>query len=365
MITVYYKKDDHIVCDSTPLALNNINPDDLVWVDVFSPQNAEKNSDSWLSSETDDTDSKGPSETIESPEVSVADPDTDLTSKELQLLVDHNLLSPLQAQEMEGASEFSESLDAVFANPNFFVLKDHALEVEPVSFVITSKGLMVSLRHSEFKAFNHIEKELHTFNPQKTNGFTIFVTLMQSRIDHDAEIVEFVSRQITQLAKDISTKDKIDKSMLYRIIELQEKTMTLRENTFDLQKVISGILRSSSFSREEHEKAELMLKDVNSLISHADFGFQRLDYFQDTALGLINIEQNEITKIFSVAAVIFMPPTLVASVYGMNFKYMPELNWAWTLSNGWIVPAGYLFALFLMVLFTLMTVWFFRYKKWL
>lgn len=81
-----------------------------------------------------------------------------------------------------------------------------------------------------------------------------------------------------------------------------------------------------------------MIKDVNSLINHADFSFQRLDYIQDAALGLINIEQNEIVKIFSVAAVIFMPATLIASIYGMNFKFMPELDWTLTLGNGWNIP---------------------------
>ena len=93
-----------------------------------------------------------------------------------------------------------------------------------------------------------------------------------------------------------------------------------------------------------------MIKDVNSLINHADFSFQRLDYIQDAALGLINIEQNEIVKIFSVAAVIFMPATLIASMYGMNFKFMPELDWVITLSSGRIIPMGYFFALGLVLL---------------
>jgi magnesium transporter len=108
-----------------------------------------------------------------------------------------------------------------------------------------------------------------------------------------------------------------------------------------------------------------MIKDVNSLINHADFSFQRLDYIQDTALGLINIEQNEIVKIFSVAAVIFLPATLIASMYGMNFKVMPELDWALTLANGWTIPLGYIFAICLMVLCSGLTMWYFRYKKWL
>ena len=107
-----------------------------------------------------------------------------------------------------------------------------------------------------------------------------------------------------------------------------------------------------------------MIKDVNSLISHTDFSFQRLDYIQDSALGLINIEQNEVVKIFSVAAVVFMPATLVASIYGMNFKFMPELEWIWEV-NGWRIPLGYLFAIGLMILASGLTMGYFRYKKWL
>ena len=108
-----------------------------------------------------------------------------------------------------------------------------------------------------------------------------------------------------------------------------------------------------------------MIKDVNSLISHTDFSFQRLDYIQDATLGLINIEQNEVVKIFSVAAVIFLPATLVASIYGMNFRFMPELEWVYTLPNGYTLPLGYLFALALMVLASALTMGYFRYKKWL
>ena len=141
--------------------------------------------------------------------------------------------------------------------------------------------------------------------------------------------------------------------------------MVLRENIFDRQRVLSGILRSERFPNDIYPRLQLMIKDVNSLISHTDFSFQRLDYIQDSALGLINIEQNEVVKIFSVAAVIFMPATLVASIYGMNFRFRPELEWVYTLSNGFQIPLGYIFALCLMVLASGLTIGYFRYKKWL
>ena len=141
--------------------------------------------------------------------------------------------------------------------------------------------------------------------------------------------------------------------------------MILRENIFDRQRILSGILRSERFPNDIYPRLQLMIKDVNSLISHTDFSFQRLDYIQDSALGLINIEQNEVVKIFSVAAVVFLPATLVASIYGMNFRVMPELEWVYTLPNGWDLPLGYIFAIGLMVLASGLTMGYFRYKKWL
>ena len=160
------------------------------------------------------------------------------------------------------------------------------------------------------------------------------------------------------------TEDSIDKAVIHRINALQENTMVLRENIFDRQRILSSILKSERFPNDVYPRLQLMLKDVNSLINHADFSFQRLDYIQDSALGLINIEQNEIVKIFSVAAVIFLPATLIASIYGMNFRSMPELEWTLEIGD-YTLPLGYLFAIGLMLLFSGATFWFFKYKKWL
>ena len=129
--------------------------------------------------------------------------------------------------------------------------------------------------------------------------------------------------------------------------------MLIRENIFDRQRILSGILRSERFPNDIYPKLQLMIKDVNSLINHADFSSERLDYMQDTALGLINIEQSNVTKIFTVAALFFMPPTMIASIYGMNFDGIQELHWEF----------GYPYALGLMVLVSVLTYLFFKWKK--
>ena len=227
--------------------------------------------------------------------------------------------------------------------------------IEPVSFIISNEGVLVSVRQAESRTFQETEKRLQINYRNYRTGYHIFIALLKVRIDYDADMVELIARQVSSLSRNINGEDSIDKEVLRRINTLQESTMLLRENIFDRQRVLSGILRSERFPNDIYPRLQLMIKDVNSLINHADFSFQRLDYIQDAALGLINIEQNEIVKIFSVAAVVFMPATLIASIYGMNFSIMPELHWKY----------GYLFAIGLMLLCSGLTIWFFRFKKWL
>ena len=131
--------------------------------------------------------------------------------------------------------------------------------------------------------------------------------------------------------------------------------MMMREVIFDRQRLLSGILKSERFPNDIYPRLQLMIRDVNSIVSHADFSFERLDFLRETALGLINLELNNTTKIFTMASVFFMPATLIASIYGMNFKHMPELDW----------HLGYPAALLLMVLVSFLCYRFFKHKKWL
>ena len=271
-----------------------------------------------------------------------------------------------QVEEIVSTSKYSESENAIISNSNFFVpVGGEGFEVEPVSFVLSNEGVLVSVRQADMRTFREAEKRLQMNYRSYSTGYHILISLLEVRIDFDADLVELVGRQVSSLSKNMNSEESIDKDVIRRINTLQERTMVLRENIFDRQRVLSGILRSERFPNDIYPRLQLMIKDVNSLISHTDFSFQRLDYIQDAALGLINIEQNEVVKIFSVAAVIFLPATLVASVYGMNFMFMPELEWVWTLSNGWTIPLGYIFALGLMILASALTMGYFRYKKWL
>ena len=327
MITIYLKQDNKIIRNADPKLFDELGYDDILWIDLLNPTIKEQ--------------------------------------KAVEGFMEISLQTKQQVEEIESTSKYSETENAIISNSNFFVPTGDSFVVQPVSFIISNEGVLVSVRTAEFRTFREAEKRLQMSYRSFSTGYHLFISLLEVRIDYDADLVEMIAKQVAALSKDINSEDSIDKKVIHRINALLESTMLLRENIFDRQRVLSGILRSERFPNDIYPRLQLMIKDVNSLINHADFSFQRLDYIQDAALGLINIEQNEIVKIFSVAAVIFMPATLVASIYGMNFHAMPELDWVYTFPDGTTVPLGYLFAIGLMILFSAGTIWFFRYKKWL
>jgi magnesium transporter len=174
-------------------------------------------------------------------------------------------------------------------------------------------------------------------------------------VDNDADILENLARQVSGLSKEMTFDRDPDEELILNINRVQELTMELRQNAVDKQRVLSAILKSKEFEGEDYERLRIVIKDINSLIDHTSFNFERLEYLQNTFMGLINIEQNKIIKIFTVASVIFMPPTLIASLYGMNFDSMPEIHWKY----------GYVFAIAFMISSSLGTLYFFRRKRWL
>ena len=256
-----------------------------------------------------------------------------------------------ELEEIELSSRFIETEDTLVANSNF--LKD-SMENEAV-FSILKNGILVSVRDSKLRSFDETIKKIFASPKNFPTGFHIFVALLETRVEYDADMIEDANAEITQLSQTLTVTEDIDEDILLQIKNLQEKVMHLRENTIDNQRVVSNVLRSELTPKELRNRLGMVIKDINSLIEHTKFGFDRLDYLQDTFLGLVNIEQNKIIKIFTVVSVIFLPPTLIASIYGMNFKFMPELEWEF----------GYLFAIVLMLFVTGAILLFFKRKNWI
>lgn len=256
-----------------------------------------------------------------------------------------------EIEEIEMSSRFMQTEDSIVANSNF-LLENFTLE--PVSFILKN-GILVSVRGTELNSFNETIKKIYANTRNYPTGFHVLVTLLETRVEYDADMIEEVTDQITALSKTLNTEADLDQDILIRIKDMQEKVMIIRQNIMDKQRVVSNLLKSTLLPKDLIQRLTIIIKDINSLFEYIRFGFDRLDYLQDTFLGLVNIQQNRIIKIFTVVSVIFMPPTLIASLYGMNFKIMPELNWEY----------GYPFSIALMAMFSGAVLLYFRRKKWL
>ena len=256
-----------------------------------------------------------------------------------------------EIEEIEMSSRYIETDDGIVANTNFMM---DNFTLEPVSFILKN-GILVSVRDADLRSFNETVKKIFASTRSFPTGFHVLVALLETRVEYDADTIEDTTDLITNLSKTLNTEDDLDEDILIRIKDLQEKVMVIRQTIVDKQRVLSNMLKSDLFPPELLPRLTMIIKDINSLFEYTRFGFDRLDYLQDTFLGLVNLQQNKIIKIFTVVSVIFLQPTLIASIYGMNFRILPELNWAY----------GYPFSIALMVAFSGAVLWYFRRKKWL
>jgi magnesium transporter len=259
-----------------------------------------------------------------------------------------------QSEEIESSSRYSEEPDTIIANSNFLVQENAHYLSKPVSFILRGNVLFTKRNH-DLKSFAETVKRIKTNPRGYSNGSQIMLAIFEIRIDLDADLLETIARSTSEVSTKMRVQNDLREEVLFKITQYQETTILLRENIVDKQRVISGLLRSDIFPKENHEKLRVVIKDIHSLLEHTTFSFERLEYLQNTFLGLVNIEQNKIIKIFTVASVVFMPPTLIASMYGMNFKWMPELGFRF----------GYPMAVLLMVASSFITLLIFKRKKWL
>ena len=316
MITVYYRENDRLLKATGTSGLEGVDSANVVWVDL-----------------------------------------NNLTDKEevfIETRFHINIPDDRQMMEIESSSRYYESDRIIIANSNFLVPVNGTYRPEPASFILKSNYL-ITYRNYDLRSFNEMFKRLETQGRHYTNGYQLLISIFEIRIDLDADLIESIANDITQTGKLVSDERLVSKDIIFKISYFQEMNMLLRQNIIDKQRVMQALLRSEFFPEEYSPKVRSILKDITSLIDHTDFGFERLEYLQETFLGLINIEQNKIIKIFTVVSVIFMPPTLIASIYGMNFNHMPELGMRY----------GYLFALLLMMLSSVITLLVFRKNKWL
>ena len=278
--------------------------------------------------------------------------------KEVEEFYKINFPTRQEQEEIETSSRYLEDSGLIKINSTFINIapSSRKLEEHEMSFIVTKKTLF-TLRYFDSKVISDAVKKIKQLPSIFTNPAKILIALFEARIDSDADLIELVSKYIADISKKINyEKNSIDETVLLKINECQDLTMSLREALFDKQRVLSSLNRSNEDLIEGSEnRLRIIIKDINSLVEHANFNFTRLEYLQHSFVGLVNIDQNKVIKIFTAASLVFMPPTLIASVYGMNFRAMPELDWA----------AGYPIALTLMFISSIIPLAIFKKKKWL
>jgi magnesium transporter len=236
---------------------------------------------------------------------------------------------------------------------------------DAVTFVITAEQL-ITIRYVDPQAFKLFALNL----PKLSENFLhhpvdLLIELLDATTDRLADILEVISHQLDTISKTIFRQDPAIKKkvrlnyqhLIQLIGENADLNTKARESLVTFNRLMRFLTQAGStrLGDSGESRLNILMKDIHSLTDHSTFLSSKINFLLDTVLGLINIEQNAIIKIFSVAAVIFLPPTLIASIYGMNFRHIPELSFKY----------GYLFAIGLMMLSSWLPYKYFKRRQWL
>ncbi len=315
MIEIFYKENGQMMVARSEADFGKIRCGDVVWIDLFSPSGDEK--------------------------------------RAVEAFLGTTIQSRAQAEEIESSSRFSETDQAIFANTSFLIPGPEEYSMETVSFILAGQ-VLTTLRECPLRSFTDLQRRLLAFPKMYASGYIVFVSILEQRIDLDADMVELISKEIAQYNKKLNLGEDISEEFLIDINQLQDNTMLIRENIVDKQRMVSSILKSTKYPSELQPKFNVLLKDISSLINHTNFSFERLEYLQNTVIGIINLDQNKIMKVFTLVSLMLMPPTLIASFFGMNVSFgrsMSESGWAWFIIVG------------LMLLSFFVIFWIFKQRK--
>ena len=264
-----------------------------------------------------------------------------------------------EVKDIEASARYYEA-----DNGDLHLRSDFLLEVEDdksrvvtVAFIL-AKNLLFSMHNDDLPVFRLVRMRARS-RPGSIGDFKdVLLDLYATDVEYSADALEGIYQNLEEvshsvLQKDVSDQDAAD--LLNAMAREEDLNGRIRRNMMDTRRAVSFMMRGRLFSADQFDDARQILRDIESLDGHTAFLFDKINFLMDATVGFININQNKIIKIFSVASVAFLPPTLIASIYGMNFRWLPELDWSW----------GYPFALLLMVASAITPVWYFRHRGWL
>lgn len=315
MITLFILQGKTIV--ETKATSDGVLPPEAIWIDLLNPTAAEKQ----LVSET----------------------------------YNQQLPSEQDVLEIEASSRFFCDDQGLHIRSYFpFQFPDRYGNVT-VAFIL-NQGRLFTIRHEKLETIHVFKQMALAGTMQIKDNFDLLFALFEIKVDRLADKLEVLYSEIDKISQNIYDGDNRNlEKIVLRLGSLQDTNDKIRIGMLDMQRLFSFFKRSGYNLKKNSNILQSLIRDLDSLVQYSTFLFNKSDSLLNVTMGLISSEQNKVIKIFSIISVVFMPPTLVASVYGMNFHVMPELNW----------PQGYLFALGLMLLSAVTPYLVFRHKGWL
>ena len=265
------------------------------------------------------------------------------------------LPDPEDMEEIEASARFFIDSEGIHVHSLFLYQSEGRHKTESVAFILSTRQLL-TFRDTELPDFRLLRMRAHRGWVEAKNSLDIMLALLEQKVENLADSLENIHQRLEDVSylvledEDGELEDAIDK-----LAKLEDSNGKIRLCLMDTQRSISFLQRHIRSFPEQQETCREIFRDIETLMSHTAFLFEKINFLMDAAQGFINIEQNQIIKIFSIAAVVFLPPTMVASIYGMNFQIMPELSW----------ELGYPMALVLMVLSGVAPYYYFKRKGWL
>ncbi|MDO4673993.1 magnesium/cobalt transporter CorA [Campylobacter sp.] len=267
-----------------------------------------------------------------------------------------------EREEIEQSAKYWEDNATITINAHFliggFKLGEKELELhkEIITFA-TAKNVLFTVRYSEFNTFKEIQTRILASPKNFEDGFDIIDKMFEVRVEKDADLLEWVDKEARRLRSSVFEEKFVANydGMLKNISNLQELNMRVRDSLFDKRRAMTSLLKSDKVDRDVKQNLTIVLKDLNSLVEFSVSQLGILDNIQSILTSQINIEQNKTIKLFTVATVAMMPPTLIGTIYGMNFKFMPELELSY----------AYPIVIAVMIISIILPVIFFKKKGWL
>ena len=264
-----------------------------------------------------------------------------------------------EVQDIEASARYYEAENGDLHLRTDFLLEeeDGPSRVITVAFILSGK-ILFSVHNDDLPVFRLVRMRARSRPGSIEDYMDVLLDLYATDAEYSADALEGIYESLEEVSTRVLQKEFTDQdaaAALNAIAHEEDLNGRIRRNMMDTRRAVSFLMRGRLLNSDQFEEARQILRDIESLDGHTSFLFDKVNFLMDATVGFININQNKIIKMFSVASVAFLPPTLIASVYGMNFKVLPELNWQF----------GYPFAIALMIACGVAPLWYFRKRGWL